>query len=876
VTGKKNLLPRPAKILLWLFVDGEEYDQTVGDYEEDYRTRIADGGTVAARSAFWLAFFRSLPWFAWDSIYWRGVMIKHNLKVAWRILKKQRLYSLLNIIGLGVSLACLLMILYHVKGELGYESHFPKAERIYRVQTDSLYGSTSRQWAASAPAMGPELKRFFPEIEAAGRVTPLGPQILVYRPAQGPVRRFEERGGIIADAAFLPMFDLDFVKGDPATAFDEPSCVVLTSSFARKYFADDEAVGKTLIDETHGTPLQVNGVIRDLPGNSHLKFNFLVSMPTFVAWVGYGPEILNHRTWKVMFTYVLLKPGVRLADFHAGREAFMKAFHAEQPSRVESIRLQPIRRIHLHSKLEGELGPNGDMTTVIIFSGAALLILLVAVVNFVNLATAQSFKRFKEIGIRKVVGARRGQLVRQHLGEAALMTGISTVLALVILYFALPVYGRLAGAQVSLRDVLTPAHVGFLLVLFAALSILAGLYPAFFASGFKPAGAIAGTRGPRSSAALLRKGLFVFQFVVSAFLIFSTIVMSRQLAFFHRADLGFDKENIIAVKLYGEFRDKTANAPGPLKEEIRRHSAVTGVALTTNLFGRPFSNERLTPVGTPDKNALPMLRFLRVDEDFIRTAGLTLVQGRNFDAGSGRQTAYIISESTAAVLGLDNPLGTECLSDIHSGKAPIIGVIKDFHFASLHSPIEPLVLEYNPAEAGYLLVRARADRVPEVLEFLKKAIRDVSPDFLFSYVFADDVFESNYRAENRSFDLFKVFSSIAMLIACLGLFGLAVYAAESRVKEIGIRKTLGASSPSICLLVSGSFLRWVLTANAIALPAAYLTMRKWLQNFAFHTDIPVWTFLAAGCAVLLFAVVTVGYQALKSARQNPVESLRYE
>jgi putative ABC transport system permease protein len=670
------------------------------------------------------------------------------------------------------------------------------------------------------------------------------------------------------------MFDLEFITGDPATALEGPSTVVLTASLARKYFGPDEAVGKTLIDLTHVASLQVTGVIRDVPGNSHLKFDYLVSMPTFVAWVGYGSEILNHRTWKVMSTYVLLKPGVGLDGFAAGREAFMKAFHAEQPSRDESIRLQPIRSIHLYSKLEGELGPNGDMTTVIIFSGAAFLILLVAVVNFVNLATAQSFKRLKEIGIRKVVGARSGQLIRQYLGEAALLTGISAVLALILLNFSLPFYNRLAGAQVSLRSVLTPTHIGFLFLICAGLSILAGLYPAFFASGFKPVGAIAGTRGRRSSAAFLRKGLFVFQFVVSAFLIFSTIVMSRQLAFFHRADLGFDKENLVAVKLYGEFRDRAAGAPGPLKEMIRRHSAVTDVALTSNLFGRPFSNERLTPVGTPDKNALPMLRFLRVDEDFIRTARLSLVGGRDFD--SGGPAAYIISESTAAVLGLDHPLGVECLSDIHGGQAPIVGVIKDFHFASLHSPIEPLVLEYAPAAAGYLLVRARADRIPQVLEFLKKTIHDISPDFLFSYVFADEVFESNYLAENKSFDLFKVFSSIAMLVACLGLFGLALYAAESRVKEIGIRKTLGASTPSIGLLLSWSFLRWVLTANAIALPAAYFAMRKWLQNFAFHTTIPAWTFLAAGCAVLCFAAVTVGYEALKSARQNPVESLRYE
>ncbi len=871
---KNSLLPSPAKILLWLFLDDEEYDQALGDFEENYRSRSASEGAIRAQAGFWLALLRSLPVFAWNSVYWKGVMIKENLKIAWRILKKQRLYSLLNIVGLGVSLACLLMILFHVKTELGYETVFPKAERIFRVQTDSQYGSTARQWATSAPAMGPELERFFPEIEATARLSPMSPQILVFRPSQGPPRRFEETRGYLADGALLDIFDLDFVKGDPRTALVDPATMVLTASFARKYFGDEDPIGKTIINETQGEPLQVTGVIGDISGNTHLKFDYLVSMQTFVAWTGYGPEILNHRTWKVMYTYVLLRSGQSPEGFEARSAVFMKGFHAENPTRIESVHLQPIRRIHLYSRLEGERSPNSDITYVLVFSGAALLILLIAVVNFVNLATAQSFKRSKEIGIRKVVGARRGQLVRQHLGEATLLTGISGALALLILNLSLPFYSQLAETSVSFRDVLTPVNAGFLLLLLVLLSLLAGLYPAFFASGFQPIGAIRRVRSPHSSTVLLRKGLVVFQFVISVFLIFSTVTMSRQLTFFHRADLGFDKDNLVAVKLYGDLGERITRESGALKEEIRRHSAVEDVALTSSLFGRPFSNERLTPVGTPDKNVLPMLRFIRVDEDFIRTAGLTLVQGRDFAAG--QKSAYIISESTAGMLGLDEPLGVECLSDVHGGQAPIIGMIKDFHFASLHSPIEPLVLEYLPAAANYLLVRAQTGLAPEVIDILRKKTQEMSPGFIFDCTFVDEVFEGNYRAEDRSYDLFKVFSAVALFVACLGLFGLAVYAAESRVKEIGIRKTLGASVPGICLLLSGPFLRWVLVANVIALPAAYLAMRKWLQNFAFHTDIPAWMFVVAGSVVLGLAMATVGYQAMRSARENPIESLRYE
>jgi putative ABC transport system permease protein len=872
-----SLLPRLGKALLWLSLDDEEYDQAVGDLEERLRRQAAAEGRARAVAGFWIMLFRSLPHFLWDSLYWRGVMLVNNLKLAWRVIQRQKLYSSLNILGLGVSLACLLMILFHVRTELSYEKGFPKSDRIFRVRTDSQFGSTVRHWAASAPAMGPELQRAFPEVEATARLMTISDRIVVYRPEQGPPRRFKETRMFVADRSFPGMFDMEFIRGDRETALDPPSAVVLTESFSRRYFGDEDPVGKILlIDERGGLPLQVTGVIRDLRGRSHLDIEALVSMPTIVAWMGMGPEILNHRTWKSFYTFVLLRPGQAPAGLESKAAAFMKDFHAEQPTRVEAISLQPIRSIHLHSKLEGEASPNSDITYVIVFSAAALLILLIAVVNFINLATAQSFKRVKEIGVRKVIGARRGQLIRQYLGEAGLLTVLSAVLAVVLLTFAIPFYNRMTGLQMSLSNFLTAGGAAGLLGLLLLLTFLAGLYPAFFATAFQPAGTLKGARTPGSAAAVLRKCLVVFQFVVSIFLVFGTITMARQLAFFHRAELGFAKSNVIALEIYGEFSEKLTAGADALKAEILRHSGVSGAALTSQLFGDHFSNERLTPVGTADKNALPMLRVLRVDADFIRTAGLTILQGRDFEAGPDRKPAYIISETTAAVMGFEQPLGVECLSDVHDGQAPIIGVIKDFHFSSLHSPIEPLVLEYLPSVANFLLVRAREGRVAEVLEYLKKKAAEISPDFLFSYEMLDDAFDSNYRSEDQSFALFKVFSALALFVACLGLFGLSVFAAERRIKEIGIRKALGASVGSICLLLSGTFLRWVAAANVVALPLAYLAMRKWLQNFAYHTRIGAATFAAAGLLVLVFAAVTVGYQALRSARENPVDSLRYE
>ncbi len=873
--SRKNTIPGLAKALLWLFLNDEDYYQISGDFEESYRYRIKTSGVVKAQLWFWSQLLKSLPRFISDSIYWRSVMLKNYLKIALRVIKKQKLYSLLNIVGLAVSLTCSFLILLHVKDELGYETNFPRANRIYRVQVNSQYGTNFRNWAASAPALGPMLDESFPEIETATRLRDLGREILSYQASQGITRRFEETRGFISDPSVLTMFDLEFVSGNPQISLKEPNTIVLTATMAKKYFANEDPIGKTLMNESRNQPLKVTGIIQDLPKNTHLRIDYLVSMPTFVTYIG-NAELLNHRTWKAVSTYVLLQSNRNTESFYAKAPEFMKSFLSERPGRHEELSLQPIRRIHLHSKLEGEIGPNSDISYIYIFSGAAFLLLLIAAFNFINLSTAQSFKRMKEIGIRKVVGARKGQVIKQYLGESFLLTAVSTVLTLVLLNFILPFYNLMTGKDFSFRDIIQIQNIAFLLLLMGALSLLAGLYPAFFASTFQPINTLKSVRDPRSSATRLRKGLVIFQFIISIFMIFSTITIYRQLAFFHNQDLGFDKDKLIALRLYGDLRQKALQNTDALKTEILRHSGVSHVALASSLPGTPFSNERLTPVSIADKNTLPMLRFIRVDEDFIETAGLKIVQGRNFNRVSDQKSAYIISESVVDALNLDQPIGIECRSDIHDGTAPIVGVIKDFHFASLHNPIEPLVLEYFPNWTGFILVKAQSDSFIEVLEFLKQKFDEIAPDHLFSYLFVDEVFNQNYENENRGYDLFKVFSMIALLVACLGLFGLTVYTAETRIKEIGIRKVLGASLPSITILISREFIWWVLIANIIAWPAAYFAMNKWLENFAFRIHIHVLTFVISAALVAFLALVTVSYQAIKTATLNPADSLRYE
>jgi putative ABC transport system permease protein len=869
----KGTLPKGGKAVLWVFLEYEDYYQAVGDFEESYRYRIQNKNKIRAVIWFWSMLLRSLPRFVWDYVYWRVIMLRNYLRTAIRVVRRQKLYSFLNIAGLAVSLSCALLILFHVKDELRYEKNFPKSDRIYRIQTNSKYGSNFRNWAPSAPAIGLALEESFPEIESSARIRYLGRQILRFNPAKGVPRRFEEVGGFCADNSFLSMFDLEMIAGDPKSALSELHTVVLTASVARRYFNNEDPLGQTLVNESRRHPLKVTGVIPDFPRNTHLRIDYLVSMPTFPIYMGW-PEALSHRTWKAMYTYILFRSQKDAIAFRDKAAQFMNNFHADAP-REEEIVLQPIQKIHLHSKLEQELAPNSDVAYVYIFSAAAFLILIIAGVNFVNLSTSQSFKRMKEIGVRKVIGARKGQLVKQHLGESWLLIVLSTALAFLLLNLVLPFYNLLTGKALTFGGVLTLDNVLLVSSIMIVLTVLAGLYPAFFISRFQPVNSIKSVREPRSTAVILRKGLMVFQFVISVFMIFCTITLYRQLDFFLHQDPGFDKDRLVAVRMYPDFFKALANRMDTIKAEIRRHPAITHVALTSNLFGTEYSNERLVPVSVQDPSTLPLLRFMRVDEDFLDTAGLEIVQGRDFDKRSDQNGAYIINESVIAALDLKQALGIPCRS-VHEGEAPIVGVVKDFHFASLHGPLEPFVLEYRPSWTNYVLVKVQGDSFQDVLTFLEGKFEEFAPGNLFSYAFVDEVFDRNYSQEIRALDLFKAFSVLALLVSCLGLFGLTVYSTEVRIKEIAIRKVLGASGSNIAFLLSKNFILWVLLANTVAWPLAYLAMNRWLQNFAYQVTINIWTFIISALLAFLIALITVSYQAVKAAISNPVDSMRYE
>jgi putative ABC transport system permease protein len=768
-----------------------------------------------------------------------------------------------------------------VKEELSYDRSWPKADHIYRITNEGL-DEGSLHWAVVSPLHALEIGEEIPEIELATRLAYRYSNVLSYTPKGGESRRFEEKGGFFSDPATIEVFDLKFIKGNPKNALEDVNTIVLTKSMAERYFGDEDPMGKTISDDSAQAPYKVTGVIEDVLFNTHWKFDYLLSMSTMYKTMKErgAEDWMVSRGWAWFYTYVLIHETQTVDAVRAKMPDFTARFYQEFGTREEiSARtkqhLQPITDIHLHSRLEQEMGPNSNIIYVYVFACVALFILLIAGVNFINIATAQAFKRMKEVGVRKVLGAYRHQLQKQFLGESYIMSMIAAAFALVIFDITLPFYNQLAGKDLSFVRVLTPENIGFLVLIIVLVGTLAGLYPAFFMSKFKPANTLKNLRDPRSSVTVIRKGLVIFQFVISIFMIFSTITIYRQLELFQNMNLGFEKDKLVAIDLYGGLRRNILQNTEVLRTEFLRNAAIAGVTVISTLPGDRFSVENLRPEGTPEDKDLPSMRYLRVDENFLEILNIQLKDGRNFIRRAEYKPEFILNETAVQALELKEPVG-KMGSNFRGTNAEIVGVVKDFNFASLHNTIEPLVLEYNPAWTGYLLVKFQGNNTADVLEFLEMKAKEIAPETLFMYTFVDEHLNRLYEGEDRVNDIFQAFSLLAIFISCLGLFGLSAYSAEIRTKEIGVRKVVGATVTNIVVLLTKEFTKWVLISAVIAWPLAYFAMNSWLQNFAYRIDIDVWAFILSGVVAIGVAILTVSYQSIKAAIANPIDSLRYE
>lgn len=643
---------------------------------------------------------------------------------------------------------------------------------------------------------------------------------------------------------------------------------------AQRYFGTADPIGKVLQDDVNNVPLKVTGLIREHTFPSHLQFDYLLSMPTIHRLL--DDKSLANRTWNGFYTYVVLDKAASLDKLKSRLNDFLVNFYLPTgESREEiladrEIRLQPITSIHLHSKLEKEMAPNSDITYVRIFSLAALFILLVATVNFINLYTAQSFGRMKEIGMRKVVGASRKQVITQFLAESLLTTLAASVLALVLFKSAIPFYNIIASRTLYASQLVTFSSLGIITLLIVIIGLLAGSYPAWSVAHFHPVSALKGKSIPGSSVNTLRKGLVIFQFVVSVFMIISTIVIYTQIRFFHNKDLGFDRAQLAGVTIYGPMWQRFSS----LTDDIRQNPDIADFSIVSTLPGDRFSSQSFTPLSADPGQEFDNSRIMWSDERLLTTLQVPLLAGRNFfnQMPTVKNKEYIINESAVKAYHLQSPVGERFILDGDTGT--VVGVVKNFNFASLHSPVDPLVIKYDPYRANYLLLKIKPGRVQAALAFMEKKIKTLAPSGTFTYTFIDDKLNLLYASENQMSTIFKAFAAFAIFISCMGLFGLSAYSAQLRIKEVSIRKVLGASSSYIALLLSGDFLKLVFIAVLLSCPIAWWAMDTWLNSFAYRIPMSGWMFVLAGLFALMIAMLTVSYQALKVALTNPVKYLK--
>jgi len=805
-------------------------------------------------------------------------MIKNYLKAALRNLWKNKAYSAINIFGLAVGIACSMLIIFHVREELSYDKNLSKADRLMRVTVKYL-GESTRHWAASSPVMGPEMKQDLAGVEEMARFYRPYPYLLLSSNVNGTVNRFEEKGGFIADAAVIRLFDLPFVEGNPETALSSPDAIILTQSTAKRYFGNASAIGKVLHDDTQNFPMTVTGVVKDAEYPSHLHFDYLLSMPTITRYM--DKSNLQQRGWSGFYTYLLLNKGVTREAIESKLPDFAVSFFLKDGEKKEDIlkttrlELQPVTSIHLRPGLEKEMAATTDPTYVTIFSIAALFILLIAAVNFINISTAQAFNRMKEIGMRKIVGATKGQLIAQFLGESMLVTFFGALFAVVLFKLSFPFYRQLTGTTGDGGQWLTVGNMALFAALIIGIGGLAGLYPAWFVARFDSVNSLKGQKQGGSSVHLVRKALTVFQFSISVFMLFGTIVVYRQVQLFHHQDIGFDKDQVVAVTMYRDMW----NGYGTLLDRIDKNPAVVSHAIVSTLPGERFGNYGFQAFGEGQRTSgddRSSARAMWADENVLKTLQIPLKEGRGFlnQFPVVKNHEFLLNESAVKAFNFSNPVGKKAVLNADTGT--IVGIVKDFNFASLHARIEPLVIEYSPYNANYLLLKIKGGQLPSMLSFMESNVRSLSPSAKFTYTFLDESLDRLYNAESRMSALFKVFGAFAIFISCLGLFGLSSYAARVRTKEVGIRKVLGASEFSLARLLSRDFIVLVLIAIAIAWPVSWFTMGKWLSGFAYHVRIDAGVFLLSGVAAVLVAILTVSIQAIKTALLNPIKSLKTE
>ena len=797
-------------------------------------------------------------------------MFKNYLKIALRNIRRHPGFSFINITGLAIGMACCILIVLFVRDELSYDSCHAKADQIYRVIKKTETQGEMTTSISTPPPLGPALIHDFPEIVNYVRfIKPSREEILIgYKE-----KKFYETRFFFADQTVFDIFSFPLIKGNPETALQESYSVLITEEMADKYFGEENPLGRVL-NFNNKDDYQITGVLKNIPHNSHFRFDFLASFATLNHYF-----ILPLDDWGscAFSTYLQIPEKYSAVEMEKKFAGFLRS-HVGEDHFLKDLHLQPLTSIHLHSHFKDEIEANGDMAYVYIYSAIALLILLIASINFINLSTARYLNRAREVGMRKVLGANRSQVIRQYLGESVFLTFIALPVSLVLVELFLPVFNSLVRKELTVGYIHNfPFALAIVGVTFF-VGAVSGIYPALFLSAFQPTRIFRGVVQSGPSRSRLRSILVLAQFSISILLIACTLIINNQLNYIRNKKLGFDKEHVLVLPLKER---SILYMYQSIRNELLQNPNVIKVAIASDAPGQTGVNRNpFLPEGF-DKADRILIHNIRVDFDFIETMGIEIAEGRGFSSefATDASQAFILNEAAVRKIGWESPLGKQ-LEWFPGGdrykKGVVIGVVKDFHFMSLHREIEPLILHIWPRSYSNILIRIRPGDIRGTLAYVQKIWNRLAPNFPFVYSFLDEDFDRLYKSEERLGRIFIYFSLLSIFIASLGLIGLASYSAEQRTKEIGIRKILGASVSNIVLLLSREFTRWALLANIIAWPLAYAIMRSWLQNFAYRAGIGLGTFLLTAILTFLIAMVSVGYQSLRAALADPVKSLRYE
>ena len=971
---------RPPKIVEWILqivANRGERSAIVGDFKEEFLESAEKKGLRRARRWYWRLALRSMPSFLKNHLYWSGQMFQNILKIFFRNIQNHKAYSFINISGLAIAMAASFMIFLFVSFEFSYDRFHENTDRLYRIQNDRIYSDIHDKSAGCPPALGPTLKKEFPEILESARVLttsntnnivsyvpdedyiqnvlfslegydqakkialigtfngwnpdhnilerkgnqwqcrilfppgsysyrfivdgkeicdPENPDQTTYRSKPYSVLTVEESGNVskritfletkvfYAESSFLRMFSFPMKLSSGESALEDPNTTLISESVAQKYFGEEDPLGNMIVlSNQHGKQLyQITGVFEDVPENSHIKFDFLLSFQTLVQL---QPNAAYDWGWNMFNTYVLLAPETDPLSLQEKFHAFVERNKIHGDDYRREFILQPIKDIHLHSQLRWEPEVNGSARTVYFLILIAVLILLIAWINYINLSTARSITRAKEVGIRKVLGSRRLQLIKQFISESALFNLFSVFIALLLIRIFLPQFNQLTGKQLSLS--LTSAGLSWL---WMALSFLTGtflsaIYPALVLSSFTPESVLRGKFSHTYRGIRFRKIMVIFQFALSVFMIIGTLIVSKQLQFMQNRDLGIQIEQTIAVRIPGN-QGYSSERVERFKRELTISSQIKAVTASSSVPGKEYSNAAsgIRPLASNPEDGKRCF-FISVDYDYFDFYGNELVAGRKFAKEfSTDLKSTILNEEAARLFGYESPEQAVnqkiYLGGLGQEIRETIGVVKDFHHKSLRDSLQPILFTITEGDQNskhnFFSIKIDGQDIEQTITFIKGAWDKVYAGTPFDYFFLDESFNNLYKSDLRFGRIFSLFALLSILISCLGLFGLAAFMAEQRTKEIGIRRVLGATASGIVYLLSREFVKWVLASNLIAWPIAYYMMNRWLQNFSFRTHLGIGTFFLAALLALIIAILTVIYQSVKTAMANPADTLRHE